>query len=72
MLCASSRTAWELKANTMRLYRAKICTRDMNRPSQRVSTFAESLSEAKGKLEAEHGKGNVYDLHNEEDEERVR
>ena len=33
--------------------------------SLRVNVLAETLDEAKGRLEAEYGEGNVYDLHNE-------
>ena len=51
----------------MRPYRAMIWIRGSDRPGQRVSVIAETLSDAKKKLEAEHGEGNVFDLHNEED-----
>jgi len=34
--------------------------------------LAENLKEARKKLVAEYGKGNVYDLHNEEDAARPR
>lgn len=56
----------------MKLYRAMIWVRDSDRPGQRVSVLAENLSEAKKKLEAEYGEGNVFDLHNEEDAARPR
>jgi hypothetical protein len=57
---------------SVRLYRATIWTSDPNRPGQRVSALAEGLDEAMEKLEAEYGKGNVFNLHNEEDAARPR
>lgn len=56
----------------VKLYRAMIWTRDPDCPGQRVSVPAQSLEEAKAKLEAEYGDGNVFDLHNEEDASRPR
>jgi hypothetical protein len=53
-------------------YLAMVWVRDSDRPGQRVSVLAESLGEAKRKLEAEYGEGNVFDLHNEEDAARPR
>jgi hypothetical protein len=38
----------------------------------RVSVIAKSLAEAKAKLEATYGPGNVFDLHNKEDAEAPR
>jgi hypothetical protein len=58
--------------NKGKLFKAKIWRRGSDEPGQRVSVFAESLSEAKRLLEAEHGEGNVFDLHNEEDAARPR
>jgi len=49
-----------------------IWLRDSDRPGQRVSVLAENLKEAREKLEAEYGGGNVFYLHNEEDAERPR
>jgi hypothetical protein len=49
-----------------------IWIRDSGGPGQRVSVLAENLKEAKEKLEAEYGEGNVFDLHNEEDAARPR
>lgn len=49
-----------------------IWVRDSDRPGLRVSVLAENLKEAKEKLEAEYGEGNVFDLHNEEDAARPR
>jgi hypothetical protein len=43
-----------------------------DRPGLRVSVFAENLEAAREKLEAEHGEGTVFDLHNEEDAARPR
>lgn len=59
----------------LKLYRAMIWVRDSggaDRPGQRVSILAENLKEAKEKLEAEYGEGNVFNLHNEEDAARPR
>ena len=56
----------------VRSYRATIWIRGSDRPGQRVSVLAENLQEAKEKLEAEYGEGNVFDLHNEEDAARPR
>jgi hypothetical protein len=56
----------------MKLYRAIIWIRGSDRPGQRVNVLAETLKEAKEKLEAEYGEGNVFDLHNEEDAARPR
>lgn len=56
----------------VRSYRAMIWIRGSDRPGQRVSVLAENLQEAKEKLEAEYGEGNVFDLHNEEDAARPR
>jgi hypothetical protein len=41
-------------------------------PGLRVEVLARSLQEAMEKLEAEHGKGTVFDLRNEEDARRPR
>ena len=54
-----------------RLYRAIISTRD-DVQGVRVTVMAKDLDEARAKLETEHGKGTVFDLHNEEDAERPR
>jgi len=56
----------------VRPYHAIIWIRDSDRPGQRVSVLAENLKKAREKLEAEHGEGNVFNLHNEEDAERPR
>ena len=56
----------------LREYVAIIWTSDPNRPGQRVSVLAKSLADAKKKLEAEYGEGNVHDLHNEEDAKKLR
>ncbi len=56
----------------MKLYRAMIWVRGSDRPGERVDVLAENLDEAKKKLEAEHGEGNVFHLHNEEDAARPR
>jgi hypothetical protein len=56
---------------SMRLYKA-IISLDSAKPGKRVTVMAHSLDEAEEKLEAEYGKGTVFDLHNEEDANRPR
>ncbi|HMJ44838.1 MAG TPA: hypothetical protein VK522_21445 [Pseudolabrys sp.] len=56
----------------VRLYHAMIWIRDSDRPGQHATVLAEGLKEAKEKLEAEYGEGNVFDLHNEEDAAQPR
>jgi len=58
--------------NDTKLYLAIIWVSDPDVPGQRVSVFAENLSEAKELLESKYGVGNVFNLHNEEDEKRPR
>ena len=48
-------------------YQAIIWLKGSDLPGRRISVIARSVEEAKSKLEAEHGQGNVFDLHNEED-----
>jgi ribosomal protein L31E len=64
-------SAWRLLGDTVdvneKLYKAMIWIQGSDQPGQRVSVAARNLEEAKGKLEAEYGKGNVYYLRNEED-----
>lgn len=43
-----------------------------DKPGKRVSALANSLKEPRAKLEAEYGKGNVFDLHNREDAAQQR
>ncbi len=43
-----------------------------DKPGQRATVFAKSLSEARMKLEDEYGKGHVISLWNEEAAERPR
>jgi len=56
----------------VRLYHAMIWIRDSDRPGRHATVLAEGLKEAKEKLEAEYGEGNVFDLHNEEDAAQPR
>ena len=56
----------------VRPYHAIIWIRDSDPPGQRVSVLATNPKEAKEKLEAEYGEGNVFDLHHEEDAARPR
>lgn len=60
------------EGGSLKLYKAIIWIRDSDKPGQRVTVVAESLKEAKEKLEAQYGEGNVFDLHNEEDAARPR
>jgi hypothetical protein len=45
---------------------------DAQKPGERVSVLAETLADAKKKLEKKYGEGNVFDLHNEEEASRPR
>jgi hypothetical protein len=56
----------------MKLYKAIIWIRDSDKPGRHVEVLAETLAEAKEKLVAQYGKGNVFNLHNQEDSERPR
>lgn len=55
----------------MRIYKAMIWRSD-NKPGERVSVAADSLSDARAQLEREYGVGTVFDLHNEEDASKPR
>ncbi len=55
-----------------KLYHAIIWLPDPDVPGQRVTVIAKDLAEARVKLEVQYGKGNVYNLHNEEDANRPR
>jgi hypothetical protein len=54
-----------------RPYRAMIWASD-DVAGLRVEVMAQSLDEARQKLEAEYGHGTVFDLHNEDDARRPR
>lgn len=56
----------------MKVYKAIIWNVDPNAPGRRVTVLADDLGDAKRKLEAEHGAGRVFDLHNEEEAARLR
>jgi hypothetical protein len=56
----------------VRVFRAVIWENDSDKPGRRVSVLAETLDDAKKRLEAEYGEGHVFDLHNEEDAARQR
>jgi hypothetical protein len=58
--------------NESKSYQAIIWVQNSDLPGKRVSVTAENLREAKEKLESEYGKGNVFNLHNEEDASRPR
>jgi len=52
----------------MKMYKAMIWEEnDPAKPGQRVSVVAESLEDARRRLEERYGKGKVFNLHNEED-----
>lgn len=53
-------------------YQAIIWTKDPTRPGQRVSVCATSLEDARKQLEDEHGEGTVFDLHNQEEADKLR
>jgi hypothetical protein len=56
----------------MKIYKALIWKLNSNEPGRRVTVLAASLAEAEEKLEAKHGHGTVFDLHNEDDAARPR
>ena len=56
----------------MKLFKAIIWSSDPGVPGCRVSVVAADLAEAKRQLEAEHGEGRVFDLHNEQEAARTR
>jgi hypothetical protein len=56
----------------VKLYRAMIWKEGSDAAGERVRVLAESLDDAREKLEAQYGVGNVFDLHNEEDAVRPR
>lgn len=55
----------------MKLYHGIIWQSD-DTPGHHVTVMAENLADARKILEAEHGKGKVFDLHNKEDAEKPR
>jgi hypothetical protein len=56
----------------MKQYQAMIWNAESKAPGRRASVVAESLEDARRKLEAEHGVGTVFDLHNIDDAQRPR
>lgn len=58
--------------NNLKLYKAIILDRAKDQLGERVTILAGSLREAKNLLEEQHGKGTVFDLHNEEDANQIR
>jgi hypothetical protein len=62
----------EVRAHDERPYEAMIWVTDPTVPGKQVTVWAKSLNEAKDRLESEYGKGNVYDLRNEEDAAKPR
>jgi hypothetical protein len=64
-----------LRERTIRFkkrYKAIVWTDDANTPGKQVTVIAANLAQAKALLEAEHGQGNVFNLHNEEDAQAPR
>ena len=59
-------------ADLEREFKAIIWTDDPTVPGRRGTVFAESSSAARVALEEIYGKGNVYNVYNEEDAERPR
>lgn len=55
-----------------RLYRAIVWGQNPDQPGERVSVFADDLDDAMKLLEEKYGKGNIFDLHNEQDAEKPR
>jgi hypothetical protein len=58
--------------NKLKLYQAIIWLQNQDAVGLRVELLAENLANARKKLEAKHGKGNVYNLHNKEDADNPR
>lgn len=58
--------------NNLKLYKAIILDRAKDQLGERVTVLAENLRDAKNLLEEKHGKGTVFDLHNEEDANQTR
>jgi hypothetical protein len=56
----------------MKIYKAMVWDTDGHGPGQRVTVLASDLADAKRRLEAEHGEGRIFDLHNEEEASRIR
>jgi uncharacterized protein YbjT (DUF2867 family) len=53
-------------------YEAIVWTADANAPGKRVTIFAVDIAQAKALLEAEHGQGHVFNLHNMDDAQAPR
>jgi hypothetical protein len=62
----------QLVSAQMKLFKAIIWLPNANAAGHRVTVQAIDLKDAKEKLEAEHGKGTVFDLHNEKDASTAR
>ena len=62
----------ENEGANMKTYKAMVWPKGPDHPGHRVSVLAASLDEARTQLEAEHGKGSVFDLHNDDDASRPR
>jgi hypothetical protein len=56
----------------MKLYHAIVWQAAPEIPGERVSVLATDIAQAKELLEAKHGCGNVFNLHNKEQSEAPR
>jgi hypothetical protein len=56
----------------MKKYKAMIWKDGRNSVGQRAVIMADSLDDARRRLEAKYGEGTVFDLHNEEEANRPR
>jgi hypothetical protein len=56
----------------MKLYHAIVWQAAPEIPGERVSVWATDIAQAKELLEAKHGCGNVFNLHNKEQSEAPR
>ncbi len=56
----------------LRLYKAMMWATTPDSVGVRVSVFASNLDEALSLLEEKHGKGTIFNLHNEEDADKCR
>jgi hypothetical protein len=65
-------TTPEERGTHVKTYKAVIWTPESSEPGRRVNVVANSLQDARDKLEAEYGEGTVFDLHNEDDAARPR
>ncbi|WP_395745586.1 hypothetical protein [Prosthecobacter sp.] len=58
--------------SSQKLYHAIVWREGPDQTGERVTAWASDLDEAARLLAEEYGKGNVYNLHNKEDAEKIR